>query len=337
MPKKVAKERQAREALLVFLTALATEIAKKVAIYTAGSFRKKNEHKSSRVVLFMKVISQDDLKDLYIPPADSHKGQNGKLLIIGGSHLFHAASLWALKVASRIVDMVHYSSVAENNELVSKLKQEFRDGIVVPREHVEDYINEDDAILMGPGMTRDSETEELTNRLLKKYPSKQWILDAGALQMMDVHLIPKNAILTPHQKEFELLLSHVDDPRFRHIDEKGTLPEKIKLFATRFNAIVLVKGQVDISCNGGDSGGQICAPGECVQIEGGNAGMTKGGTGDVLAGLIAALATKNDPFLATIAGSFINKKAGESLEKRVGLYFNASDLADEIPKVMKKF
>ena len=72
----------------------------------------------------MNKINASDIKGkLYIPAEDSHKGQNGKLLIIGGSHLFHAASLWALKVASRIVDMVFYSSVPENNELVMKMKE----------------------------------------------------------------------------------------------------------------------------------------------------------------------------------------------------------------------
>lgn len=64
--------------------------------------------------------------------------------------------------------------------------------------------------------------------------------------------------------------------------------------------------------------------------------MTKGGTGDVLAGLIAALYCKNDAFLAAAAGSYINKKAGDSLFKKVGYYFNASDLVDKIPRVMKK-
>ncbi len=64
--------------------------------------------------------------------------------------------------------------------------------------------------------------------------------------------------------------------------------------------------------------------------------MTKGGTGDVLAGLVAALACNNDLWLAATAGSFINKKAGESLFKKVGYYFNASDLAEEIPKVMNQ-
>ena len=49
------------------------------------------------------------LKTLYKPHSDSHKGENGKVMIIGGSKLFHAASLWPLEIASKIVDMVFYS------------------------------------------------------------------------------------------------------------------------------------------------------------------------------------------------------------------------------------
>src|SRR3972149_10233302 len=102
----------------------------------------------------MEEIYPKELTNLYLPPKSSHKGKNGRLLIIGGSHLFHSASLWTLKVASRIVDLVHYSSVEENNKIVQKLKEEFRDGIIIPRSHIEDYINEDDCILIGPGMVR---------------------------------------------------------------------------------------------------------------------------------------------------------------------------------------
>lgn len=284
----------------------------------------------------MKQIKLEDLKSLHIPPKASHKGQNGKLLIIGGSHLFHAASLWALQVASRIVDLVHYSSVPENNQIVHDAKAEFRNGIVVSRKDVDAYIVEDDCILIGPGMTRDHETEELTNQLLKKYSHKQWVIDAGSLQMMDINLIPKNAILTPHQVEFEGLWSKAVDGPLAAFETVEALVERIQLLAKHFQCIILVKGEIDILCNGSESTGRICSPGECVEIHGGNAGMTKGGTGDALAGLIAALACKNDPFLATCAGSFINKTAGNNLFKRVGPYFNASDLAAEIPVVMKK-
>lgn len=284
----------------------------------------------------MRTITNDDIKNIYIPPHDSHKGQNGRLLIIGGSHLFHAASLWALTVASKIVDLVHYSSVPENNDLVQQAKEEFRNGIVVHRKDIDSYIHEDDCILIGPGMTRDSDTQNITNELLKKFPGKQWVIDAGALQTMDITLIPANAVLTPHHGEFEGLWSRVQNSEFRiQNDHEYSETDKIKYLAKKFHCIVLLKGERDIACSGGDCGQGYCTPGECVEVTGGNAGMTKGGTGDVLAGLIAALACKNDPFLATIAGSLINKKAGETLYKTVGPFFNASDLANQIPATMK--
>jgi ADP-dependent NAD(P)H-hydrate dehydratase / NAD(P)H-hydrate epimerase len=270
-------------------------------------------------------VTIEDIKKLHISSHSSHKGQNGRLLIIGGSHLFHAASLWALTVASRIVDLVHYSSVPENNELVARAKEEFRNGIVVSRSDLDEYIEEDDCILLGPGMTRDEETRELTNRLLAKHPKKQWVLDAGALQMMDIQQIPYGSILTPHHQEFELLWKK--HQRINASMQEMSDEERIKTFAKRYQCIVLFKGEKDIACD---------KEGACRVIEGGNGGMTKGGTGDVLAGLIAALACKNDPFLATIAGSFINKKAGDALFNKVGPYFNATDLANQIPVTMKK-
>src|SRR5258706_13377841 len=95
-----------------------------------------------------------DLKKLYIPSPTSHKGQNGKLLLIGGSHLFHAASLWALQIASRIVDMVFYASIPENNQIVHEIKKEFRNALAIPRHPLEHYINNAHSVLIGPGTVR---------------------------------------------------------------------------------------------------------------------------------------------------------------------------------------
>ncbi|MBI2074908.1 MAG: NAD(P)H-hydrate dehydratase [Candidatus Levybacteria bacterium] len=288
----------------------------------------------------MNSFNTNDLKQLYKPGNGSHKGQNGKLMIIGGSKLFHGASLWALQVASRIVDMVFYSSVPENNQIVQKLKEEFRNGIIVPRDKLHHYIEEADCILIGPGLPRlegmesgDDDTKKLTERLLKEYSHKKWVIDGGSLQVIEPGIIPQNAILTPHHQELETLKFKVQSSRlaakrakFKVAIQNLKLEEQMELFSKEFHCIVLLKGQADI----------ICSPVECVQVKGGNPGMTKGGTGDVLAGLVAALACKNNPFLAAKAGSYINKKAGDSLYEKVGPYFNASDLADEIPKVMKE-
>lgn len=285
----------------------------------------------------MKQVTREDIRLLFRPSEDSHKGQNGRLLLIGGSELFHAASLWSLTVASRIVDLVHYASIPANNAIVQKAKEEFRNGIVIPRRDLDSYIDEDDVVLMGPGMVRDSETEQLTNSLLKKYSQKQWVIDAGALQMMDVSLIPINAILTPHHGEFDgLWQKAIAKELSSFAAQQLSLEDKVKLFAKTYHCIVLLKGVTDIACSGGTCDEKICVPGQMYEIAGGNVGMTKGGTGDVLSGLIAALTCKNDPFLATISGSFINKQAGDALFEIVGPYFNATDLANQIPKTMKE-
>ncbi len=286
----------------------------------------------------MRNFDKSLLKKLYVPVSGSHKGQSGKLMVIGGSMLFHGASLWALKVASRIVDMVFYSSVEENLEVARRLKSELFDFIEVPRGSIEEYIKESDVVLLGPGLPRvsglaegEESTRDLTKRLLSQFPQKKWVLDAGALTEMDpewLRQLEDNVILTPHQQEFlKLFEFKIQNSKLKITDQNSKVDEKLAQEMTReYNCVVLLKGEKDI----------VCSPQGCVQIEGGNAGMTKGGTGDVLAGLVAALATKNDLFLAATAGSYINKKAGESLFRKVGLYFNASDLVDEIPKVMKE-
>ena len=112
----------------------------------------------------------------------------------------------------------------------------------------------------------------------------------------------------------------------RHDKSSLMSDEAVSNFAKKYNCIVLLKGEKDIVSNGD----------ETTEISGGNAGMTKGGTGDVLAGLIAALACKDDPLLAACAGSFINKAAGDDLFSEMGFFFNASDLAAQIPRTMKR-
>lgn len=267
----------------------------------------------------MNTFDPSVLKNLYIPAVNSHKGQNGKVLIIAGSTLFHAASIWPLTVASRIVDMVFYSSVQENNEIIEREKENFKNGIVVPRQKLEDYIKEADCILIGPGLTRpdgyetgDDDTKALTEKLLLSYSDKKWVIDGGSLQTIDPVVLLQLTlppILTPHHKEYEKIFGKED----------------IQEMAKKYNCVILLKGVVDV----------VASPDQIVEVPGGNAGLTKGGTGDVLAGLVASLYCKNDAFLSAICASYINKKAGEELAKTMGIYFNASDLAQEVPKVMK--
>lgn len=301
---------------------------------------------------------------LFHPAPDSRKGDNGRLLVIGGSKLFHSSIFWAADVASRVVDLVHFTSPAnENNELVrKKLKEGFWSGIVVEWGDVEHYIEEDDAILIGPGMVRGSdandanthsndtnnslhshafvdshrvhqldrwaesdETREIVNYLLRKYPSKRWVIDGGALQEVDPELIQSSMIITPNLKEFYLLNKKIG----LSISSKTSFPSPehvTKLSEALHECTVVLKGPTDAICRGS----------QCVLNNTGNEGMTKGGTGDVLAGLIAALYTKNDAWTAAAAGAYVNGVAGDRLKERVGVYYNAGDLVREIPLVLSE-
>ena len=311
----------------------------------------------------MKDFKPEVLRRLYRPDSDSHKGQNGRLLVIGGSKLFHASIFWSANVASKIVDLVHFSSPEnENNDLVRyQLKQGCWEGIVVPFEDIEKYIEEDDCVLIGPGMPRDEglqegerPTGEIVNGLLEKYPNKRWVVDGGALQEVRVNLLNGNMIITPHEGEWERLLSKNDEIlRFssgtnptrststnvkttagKQDDEDDLVSlssssisaKEVSEFSVKYGGVtVLLKGKEDLVCRGED----------CTRVAGGNAGMTKGGTGDVLAGLVAALYCKNEALLAAQAASYINKKAGAEFYERVGFNFNASDLVNQIPRTMK--
>src|SRR4030067_3872424 len=97
-------------------------------------------------------IDSSIVEDLYKPPRNSHKGDNGRLLIIGGSKRFHGAPLFAAKVASKIVDLVYFSSVPENNELIIKMKEKLCDFIAVSRNEVFEAAEKSDCILIGPGL-----------------------------------------------------------------------------------------------------------------------------------------------------------------------------------------
>jgi len=94
--------------------------------------------------------------------------------------------------------------------------------------------------------------------------------------------------------------------------------------AKKLNAVVLVKGKVDIVCDA-----------ERIKLNfTGNPGMTVGGTGDVLSGIVGGLmAQKVDPFEAAVAGAFVNGAAGDFVASEIGFHMVATDIINWIPRV----
>jgi NAD(P)H-hydrate epimerase len=293
-------------------------------------------------------------KNFILPKRNSHKGDNGKILIIGGSSLFHAASIWAAEIASHFVDIVHYYSTEENEKIFFNLKSKFLNGIVVPKKFLLDYVKEDDVILIGPGMIRDLKfknnkkllTKNLLNRegfkkilsfknegkftyfltkfLIENFPEKKFVFDAGSLQMMDKNWLLKlkvKPILTPHQKEFEELFQiKITSLSF---NEKEKI---VKDVAKKYQSVILLKAINDIISDGE----------EVFNIEGGNQGLSKGGTGDILAGLTASFYTKNNPLMSAVYASILLKKTADVLFEDFGYWYNINNLLVKIPQVLKQ-
>jgi hydroxyethylthiazole kinase-like uncharacterized protein yjeF len=269
----------------------------------------------------MEEFNPQDLKKLYKPLGEPEGENNGQVTIIGGSSLFHGAPLLSIKVASRVVGVVFFASPESSLGPVSEqMKSKLLSYIWVPWDEVGEYIKKSDAILIGPGFMRRHreagenldevglKTKKITEDLLKKFPQKRWVIDAGSLQTMKVSSIPKGAVLTPNQKEFELLFGNIS-------------PHEA---ATKYNCIVVAKGPEAI----------VSSSEREAVIANGNVGLTKGGTGDVLAGLAVALLAKNEPFLAASSAAFVVQKAAGELLKTVGAFYNADDLADKVPEVL---
>lgn len=266
----------------------------------------------------------DDLRKLWRPDSDSSGEDNGQITIVGGSELFTGAPIMSAIAASRLVDMVFLSTPEQDKDVVSNvaLFSKIRSLIWVPRQDIDLYIEKSDAVLMGPGLMRyrdslpegeyddaGTETRSMTKYLLQRHPNKKWVIDGGSLQTMKVDWIPKGSILTPNSKELAMLTDG-----------------SAKDLAHKCQCIVVSKGPTSYVTDGKTT----------YEITGGNSGLTKGGTGDVLAGIIVGLVTKNDSLLAAAAGTYLIKKTAEYLEEKVGLNFNADDVAQNVFGVFKR-
>lgn len=286
----------------------------------------------------MQIFDKKQIKTLFQPEKDSNGEDNGQIAVIGGSSLFHGAPILALKTASRIVDMVFFSSPEATIEKVSDyIKSELSSFIWAPFGDIEQYIEKSDVSLIGPGFMRfKSEkdpkhirevdcdeacllTRNVSKELLLKFPHKKWVIDGGSLQTIDPEWIPKNAILTPNKKEFAQLFS---TPRLAEEMEDNL--DVVSKFAKKHECTIVVKGEKTLVTNGDQS----------VLVEGGNAGLTKGGTGDVQAGLTAALFAKNEAFLAACTAAQVIKSAADDLYAVQNVYFNADDIAAQIPQTL---
>ena len=245
---------------------------------------------------------------------------NGKVLVVAGSIDYVGAAYLAGMAAFRSgVDAVVVAAPERVAWAVNCLSPDFITkkfrGDFFPAAVVNEIVKMSgkfDVTLIGNGIGNNVDTLKFAAAVCRTIKGPK-VIDADAISAVRLQDV-QNAVFTPHHAEYDLLL------RNSNCNEKQ-LPNIIG------NNVVLLKGHVD----------KIISKEKISYNKTGNAGMTVGGTGDVLAGLTAGLlAQEKDLFKAACAAAYVNGKAGDLLLRKYGYGFTASDLVEKLPVVLKQ-
>jgi ADP-dependent NAD(P)H-hydrate dehydratase / NAD(P)H-hydrate epimerase len=221
-------------------------------------------------------------------PPDANKGNFGHVLVIGGSlgkaGAAAMAGMAALRAGAGLVTVACPRSVqptvaAFAAEIMTEPLPETELGTVSLKasSQLEALIRDKDAVVLGPGIGRHSETEQLVRDLLSKMAGTKLIVDADGLNAFAKHadLLRSEGllILTPHPGEMSRLTG-IDTAEIQ-----ANRLQVVREVAKKHNAVVVLKGHRTLTA---------VPSGEVWVNLSGNPGMAKGGSGDVLSGMIAA-------------------------------------------------
>ena len=282
-------------------------------------------------------MNLNQIKKLMDRKKTSHKGENGFALIIGGSEEFvgavSLAGLAALRSGCDSVTIAAPEKVAwivnrYSADLITHKIKGANFNIKNAKEMVK-YADHFDAICIGNGITR--KADKFCQYFIKKSPRLK-VVDADALKSMSFKDF-QNSILTPHEAELDMLLVNSGKEFLLPKLKKANAKEKAEIlqgnlrYFLQNNNVLLVKGSTDI----------IISRNKVAYNRTGNQGMTKAGTGDVLAGLVVGfLAKTKDLFKSAVAGSYVNGWIGDQLlKKKKGYSFIASDILNDLEKFSK--
>ncbi len=255
------------------------------------------------------------------------KGDQGKVLIIGGNEKYSGApALSAMGALNAGSDLVTIFAPEQVTQAIRSYTPEF---IVVdyPHPHLTSdsipyhLIENTDSIVLGPGLGRHSDSKIAVKEILKFSKTKKIpiVIDADALHMINQKQLYSGVILTPHAGEFAVLSGKTLPSGFssfaRRIEEVRSITQNSK-------AVWLVKGPWD-----------IISDSKRYKInKTGIPEMSRGGTGDILAGLAACYANKtSELFYAASIAAFINGKAGELAFRE----FSTMNLVSKIPEAIQ--
>ena len=275
-------------------------------------------------------ITKPVVKKLSPPRPDwSHKGECGRLLVIGGNKSYTGSpALVALAAIKSGTDWVDIFSPKRPADIAASFSPDMithpQRGDFLNSWHLQEafYLEKRcSAVVIGNGLGRRKETEIFITEFLKK-AEKPCVIDADAIQAVakKEFLIKESFVLTPHSYEFFIL---TDTQPTANIGERVEIVEK---FAKKLGCTILLKGHVDVISDGKKT----------ALNKTGSPQMAKAGTGDTLAGICGALLARGAaPFEAACAAAWINGSAGELATKEFGESLMAQNIIENIHKVLK--
>ncbi|QFU81147.1 NAD(P)H-hydrate dehydratase [Natronorubrum aibiense] len=264
----------------------------------------------------------------FVGPGDVARARpsdrSGRAFVVGGGPYTGAPALAAQAALRTGMEL---SFVAAPDSVAGEIQGYSEDLIVQPYDsevltpaQVDDLVDTaeryDDVVVLGPGLGTADETLEAARQFLESYTGPA-VVDADALEVVPGLETDATLICTPNRRE----LARMGGP---DVDSLSGAAAEIEAFAADLGHVVLAKGVDDVVTDG-----------DRTRISrSGTAGMAVGGTGDTLAGVVAALLDLAEPLTAAAAAAQVNGLAGEQLAERDGNGLLASELLTELPPVL---
>ena len=278
-------------------------------------------------------IGIPDAADRFVGPGDllpirrrSRPEADARVFVIGGGPYTGAPALSA-QAALRAGASLAFVAVPES---VSTPVQGYAEDLIVQPyagdrltpERVPDLVDTarsyDDVVVLGPGLGDAEETLEAAADFLEAFDGLA-VVDADGLAVVPEAETEATLVCTPNAKELAALGGPEVETPADHADE-------VEALAADLGHAILAKGAVDVITDGETT--RLCRTGD--------PGMAVGGTGDVLAGVVAAFLAAVDPLEAASAAPYANGRAGERLAETYGDGLLASDLLETIPVVVEE-
>ncbi len=273
---------------------------------------------------------------------DSNKGDFGHVLILAGSPRFSGAAALASEAAMRCgAGLVTLGIPRGLNNAVIKIKPKEVMTLPLPQTRagslsllayarIKDSIKKSDVLLLGPGLSNDRSTQALARKVIRSF-DKPLVIDADGLNALAGHLAGLKAaakkisdiVVTPHPGEMARLLGI----SVKKVQERRQ--GLAKDFASKYKVTLVLKGYRTVV---------VDYKGNLYINNTGNPGMSTAGSGDVLAGMIAAFLGQGlTGFLAAKYAVYLHGLAGDlATEEKTQLAMLASDIIAKLPQAIRR-